>query len=344
MLGETNSKITFISWMEFALPPLIFYMIASLISILLVFYGPKGMLKLFAATSKEDRTKAKVATLTLAKAYAELGPMSFAEKSVLGWMLFVVVAWILRAPGFTEGWAQLFFGPDGKLLTDTSIGIFVVFVLFVWPKKSPRFIAAVRPYQNSHAKTEVASSLATEGEEALLTWNAVQRRFPWSVILLIGAGFAISEAVKKSCLEDLISERTRDALSDVSPIVVQAAVTTVITFMTEFASNVATASVFVPIALNLAVSLGVHPLYLGLPSAIAPSFSFMFPMATPPNAIVYDTNVITMLEMASAGMILNVLCIAITTLNMNTWAYWLFNLGTLPSSNHYLLVNSTCIQ
>lgn len=29
-------------------------------------------------------------------------------------------------------------------------------------------------------------------------------------------------------------------------------------------------------------------------------------------------------------MLLNVCCIGITVLNMNTWAYWLFDMGTYP--------------
>ncbi|VDM30120.1 unnamed protein product [Toxocara canis] len=93
-----------------------------------------------------------------------------------------------------------------------------------------------------------------------------------------------------------------------------------------------------------AVALGLNPLYLGLPSAIAASFAFMFPMATAPNAVVYDTGVITILEMASVGIILSVICIAIATLNMNTWAYWLFDLGKVPLSGHYLQINSTCVH
>ncbi|ETN84115.1 hypothetical protein NECAME_17252 [Necator americanus] len=57
----------------------------------------------------------------------------------------------------------------------------------------------------------------------------------------------------------------------------------------------------------------------------------MLPMATPPNAVVYDTKLITMLEMASTGILLNICCSLITALNINTWTYWLFDLGTFPN-------------
>ena len=37
---------------------------------------------------------------------------------------------------------------------------------------------------------------ASVRQEALIDWDCVRRRFPWSIILLLGAGFAISDAVK----------------------------------------------------------------------------------------------------------------------------------------------------
>ncbi|PIO60944.1 hypothetical protein TELCIR_17548 [Teladorsagia circumcincta] len=57
--------------------------------------------------------------------------------------------------------------------------------------------------------------------EALLTWDAVKRRFPWSVILLLGAGFAISKSVKESGLSSLIACNLELLLSDFPLIVMQ---------------------------------------------------------------------------------------------------------------------------
>jgi len=178
----------------------------------------------------------------------------------------------------------------------------------------------------------------------ILTWDVVQKRFPWSVVLLIGAGFAISESVTRSGLSTVVSCFINNRFEGSSPIAIQAAITVLVTFMTEFASNAATASIFVPIVFVIGQSLKLHPLYLSLPSAIAPSFSFMLPMSTPPNAIVYDTGVISMLEMAAVGLVMNFLCIGITLINMNTWTYWLFDLGTFPeyAAHKALQLNLTC--
>lgn len=337
-LGEEESKITYLSWMEFSFPPILFYAAASLFSIQVVFLGPHAMITQFKKPLPEDVEILKKAHDEVKRAYDQLGSMSFSEKSAMFWLLFALFCWIFRRPGFIKGWAELFLGENGQLVTDTTAGIFVVFVLFAWPRKCPKFLkkATISP------KTDDAVKATEDGYEPLLSWRIVQERFPWSVILLIGAGFAISEAIKASCLEDLIMTTTRRELQGLSKVVLLFVVTSVITFVTGFASNTATASVFIPIAFQLALSLHVHPLYLTLPAAIAPSFSFMFPMATAPNAIVYNTGVISMYEMAIVGLILNVLCIIIICVNMNTWAYWLFDLDTFPKVTQLLFENSTC--
>ncbi|KHJ85046.1 hypothetical protein OESDEN_15233 [Oesophagostomum dentatum] len=85
-----------------------------------------------------------------------------------------------------------------------------------------------------------------------------------------------------------------------------------------------------PLFFMQAESVRAHPLYFSIPAAIGPSFSFMLPMATPPNAIVYETGSMSMIDMVSCGIILNIVCICITVLNMHTWAYWLFSMGTYP--------------
>ncbi|MFH4977700.1 hypothetical protein AB6A40_004409 [Gnathostoma spinigerum] len=214
----------------------------------------------------------------------------------------------------------------GNYLTDSSVGILVIYMMFAWPSRPLRIFHRIDPSGGSRA---VQEKQRKQDDETLLTWSLVTKRFPWSVILLIGAGFAISAAVKKSCLEELVSAKFQSHLSGANHIIVQVAITSVIPIMTEFCSNTAVASIFVPIAINLARRLRLNPLYLALPSAITPSFAFMFPMATPSNAIVYSTGLLKMWEMAVCGIILDFLCLCITTVNMNTWAWWLFRLDTV---------------
>jgi solute carrier family 13 (sodium-dependent dicarboxylate transporter), member 2/3/5 len=76
--------------------------------------------------------------------------------------------------------------------------------------------------------------------------------------------------------------------------------------LTELTSNTATAATFLPISGALALSLGQNPLLFLVPTALAANCSYMMPVGTPPNAIVYGSGLITLPQMARAGLLLNV--------------------------------------
>jgi sodium-dependent dicarboxylate transporter 2/3/5 len=92
-----------------------------------------------------------------------------------------------------------------------------------------------------------------------------------------------------------------------------------------------------------AQSANVHPLYYMLPVALACSYAFMLPAATPPNAIVFGSRLIGAADMvrsvcadsslvqALAGIGIEVMCVAVCMLNVHTWAWYLFDLSTVPT-------------
>jgi sodium-dependent dicarboxylate transporter 2/3/5 len=79
--------------------------------------------------------------------------------------------------------------------------------------------------------------------------------------------------------------------------------------LTELTSNTATAATFLPVVAAIALSLGQNPLYLAIPAALAANCSYMMPVGTPPNAIVFGSGYITLPQMARAGMLLNLLLV-----------------------------------
>lgn len=90
-------------------------------------------------------------------------------------------------------------------------------------------------------------------------------------------------------------------------------VITLIVFLTELTSNTATTATMVPILGGVAVGLGISVPQLVIPAALAASFAFMMPIATPPNAIVFGTGQIQMSQMVKAGFWLNLMGIALLT-------------------------------
>ena len=82
--------------------------------------------------------------------------------------------------------------------------------------------------------------------------------------------------------------------------------------LTEVASNTASASILVAILLGVLTAGGAElNLSPVLAVCLATSCSFMLPVATPPNAIVFGTGEVPLREMMRAGLFMNLLCAVI---------------------------------
>jgi sodium-dependent dicarboxylate transporter 2/3/5 len=151
--------------------------------------------------------------------------------------------------------------------------------------------------------------------EFSLTWRDVER-LPWGILILFGGGLTLAASIQRSGLADWIGLNL--AAVEAWPLVgVVATVTIVIIFLTEINSNTATAATFLPIVASLALGIGLDPMALALPAALAASCAFMLPVATPPNAIVYASDRLPLTAMLRAGLVLNLgMVVAITVLVM----------------------------
>jgi len=92
-----------------------------------------------------------------------------------------------------------------------------------------------------------------------------------------------------------------------------------LTFLTALTSNTATASMLLPIVAGLAAAAGQEALLPMVATALAASFAFMLPVATPPNAIVFASRQITIAQMARAGIWMNVIGMLLITLAVSVW-------------------------
>ena len=100
--------------------------------------------------------------------------------------------------------------------------------------------------------------------------------------------------------------------------------------ISAIASNSATTSMLVPVVLSLSSSLQFNPLYLALGVTLTASHSFMLPVSTPPNAIVYTAGGLAIRDMVGVGVILNILCITTTLLSLHSHGDQMFGLSGLP--------------
>jgi solute carrier family 13 (sodium-dependent dicarboxylate transporter), member 2/3/5 len=138
----------------------------------------------------------------------------------------------------------------------------------------------------------------------LLTWPEADRA-PWGVIMMFGGGLALAAGMGASGFADWLGQELLP-LQAAPLIVVALALTALVVLVTEFASNVATASAIMPVVASLAVALGADPLLLAIPAAFAASWGFMLPAGTGPNAIAWATGRIRLSSMVRAGALLDI--------------------------------------
>ncbi|XP_067655674.1 solute carrier family 13 member 2-like [Haliotis asinina] len=305
-----DSGVNFLTWMIFALPGSVICVMLAWMWLQTLFLGKTSLLCCISTPSGQEKVKT-----VIREEYEKLGKMSFAETGVLVHFITLVLAWLTRNIPYVGGWGQ--FLPTG-FVGDSMAAVLICVSLFVFPSIRPSVFCWRR------------SGAMSESVPPLLTWDVVQNKFPWGVILLIGGGYALADACEKSGLSQWIGNQLT-VFSFMDPSVMNLVLTLLVAAATEVTSNTATASLLLPIMGNLAASLNMNPLFLMFPCVIATSFAFMLPVATPPNAIVFANGYIKVADMAIAGLGMNVMCVLVLALATNTWGDAYFDLFTLPS-------------
>ena len=211
----------------------------------------------------------------VARELHKLGGMDPAETRVLAVFALVAFLWIFKGLLPFELFRQL---------DDSTIAIAGALMLFVLP--------------DGRAEPQ-----------RLLDWPTAAK-IPWDILILFGGGFALAQGFVESGLTGWIGEQM-EFLQGSHPLLLVVVVALVTLFLTEVTSNTATASMLLPLIAGIASAAGHDSLAPMLATALAASFAFMLPVATPPNAIVFASRQITIAQMARAGLWMNLLGIVL---------------------------------
>jgi sodium-dependent dicarboxylate transporter 2/3/5 len=217
--------------------------------------------------------------------HSALGKMSFEERAVLLVFATTAVGWVFRKDlvlGFLTipGWSRLL--PNAEFIDDATVAIGMALILFLIPTRS-----------------KDAPSRMVMGVD-------VFKNIPWNIVLLFGGGFALAQGFRVTGLSELIGTRFA-GLEGVPPYVMITIVSSGLTFLTELTSNTATTEMILPILASVAVAMKANPLLLMIPATLSASCAFMMPVATPPNAIVFGSGRIRIVEMARVGLVINLI-------------------------------------
>ena len=231
----------------------------------------------------------------------ELGPMRTGERNVLIVFVITAVLWVLAQPleiGIINlpSWPQMFeaglrtCGVEvvkdlAKMLDEATVAMTMALLLFLLPGD--------RDVQG-HASR-------------LTTWDQIEKKIPWGVLLLFGGGFAMADAFKETKLSEWIGTYFAQHMQGAPTWLLIVGVCATLTLMTEFTSNVATANTLLPVLGATAVGLQIDPRLLLIPATISASCGFMMPVGTPPNAIVIGTGRVPVRSMLKYGLFLDLI-------------------------------------
>jgi len=207
----------------------------------------------------------------------KLPTMSKDEVKVLLIFILTVCAWVFR--GYLNQFNFL------SNLTDSGIAITSAFLFFLIP--------------SSNKKND------------LLQWRHM-KQLPWGLLLLFGGGLALAKAIMVSGLGDWFGSQLT-FLNNFSVLYIIFILIFATVFLTEVLSNTALTITFLPIISVLAIDLGFEVGTVCMVIVLSTSCAFMLPNATPPNAVIFATEKIKVVDMVKVGFILNIFTIFIIT-------------------------------
>jgi sodium-dependent dicarboxylate transporter 2/3/5 len=217
-----------------------------------------------------------------------LGHASYEERVVILVGTTTAFLWIFRGDlvlgAFTlPGWARL--SPLFVKIDDSTVAVAMALVLFVWPSRQ-------KPGQ------------------AILS-AAAFKDLPWGAILLFGGGFALADGFVSSGFTAHLAG-VFGAIDGVPAWATVLLGCLGVAVVTEFVSNIATVQMFMPVLASLAVARGIDPLVMMIPATMTSSMAFMFPVGTPPNAVVFGSERLRVADMVRVGLLVKVALLVVT--------------------------------
>jgi solute carrier family 13 (sodium-dependent dicarboxylate transporter), member 2/3/5 len=225
----------------------------------------------------------------LSKKLNELGPVNATEKKVMAVFLLTSTLWIFQDP-----LNKFIF--ENSVLNDTNIAMSGGLLMFLIP-------------------------VNIRSMEFILDWKDTIH-LQWGILILFGGGLCLASGLESTGLiqklGDWIAGQSTFSISLILILIV------ITVLLSEFMSNVALVQIFIPVVFGISNGLGINPILLAMPVTLAASIGFMFPIATPPNAIVFSSGYIRMKDMVRAGLLLDIISVFIILFSAITLVKALF--------------------
>jgi sodium-dependent dicarboxylate transporter 2/3/5 len=262
-------RITFVQWMMFALPVAVVLMV-----FVFLYLNKVGNAGVKSVPGAEQIIEAKK---------RELGAWTRGEKNVLIAFLVTVTLWIV------PGVMPLILGPTHP---------FTVRLLSLVPESVGAIAGATLLFFLPISRTR----------RSTITWEDAAK-IDWGTILLFGGGLALGELALKTKLADAAGLGLLDLLPVSSVVTLTFAAAFFGVLISETMSNTAAANIAIPVVISVAQAAGVNPIPPAIAASLAASIAVIFPVSTPPCAIVYSSGRVPITKMVRYGIVVDIVAI-----------------------------------
>ncbi len=277
-----NHDLNFLSWSKIGFPLSFLFLTCTYLVLYYYFIKNKVVLDISKSHFKNN--------------LHSLGKMTFEEITVMFLFLIAVILWFTREDIVVgsfhyKGWNHLF--KTSKSVDEGIVAIIIATLLFIIPSKQKK-------------------------DEALLEWEDA-KKIRYDIILLFGGGFALAYGAEKAHLIDWVAQ-SLEVFKGFPVFILVVCICAIVALISEFASNIASIQLCLPVMIALVAKLGIPPLQLLMPATFAASIGFMLPVATAANTIVFGTKQIHLKDMYKVGFVLDI--IGILLISVFTYLYF----------------------
>jgi sodium-dependent dicarboxylate transporter 2/3/5 len=234
---------------------------------------------------------------------ANAGPLDPAGRRVVGIFALTASLWLLGGLGFLvrgwlpSAWYTTLFGGTGTTVFGTTGHQGVLYYVIVGLLAVPALVVS-----------------------GTMEWEDVTG-IDWGTLILLGGGISLANALVETNATVWLADVTLGSLTGTPILVVLVAIIGMTVLVGELASNTAMAAILAPLLVSIgpaySTAMGTSDtmasVYLALVGAVAASYGFALPVATPPNAIAYGAGYVTRSHMLRAGVLLDVVVILLST-------------------------------
>jgi sodium-dependent dicarboxylate transporter 2/3/5 len=294
VVGQLNElldfEITFLEWLAIGLPMVVVTLPVAWVLLTYVVYPPKE----YDVTRARDQARRRLQSM---------GPLSREARRTVA--IFGLTAFLWLLGGFESAfeevlpgeWYVTLFGGTGESVFGTTGHEGILFYVLVALLAIPTLV--------------ISDAVA---------WDDLTD-IDWGTLLLLGGGISLANALADTNATVWLADVTLSALAGTPLVVILFVIIAMTVLIGELASNTAMAAILAPLLINVGPAYAgaagtsgeLMSVLLAVTGAIAASYGFALPVATPPNAIVFGAGYVDREHMLRAGVLLDVVVILLTT-------------------------------